>query len=1166
MQTARIDKINKVFDEVARGTDLGVTLALIADLVAADLGAPTCKIWVVKRGDICDRCPLAGICANRQMCMHLAATSGASIDKEYPRIPLSVFNAEMIARGGTSDFSDPAGERLFGLQHGLQGEGRDSFALYPLKGAAGILGLIGVFNHRAIEAAELDSLANFAPAAVAVVRVAELRARCAVLHNQVDDQKAQVSAARGLAAGRERELQDAITQLTAHVSALQTHLDEVEAERDLFQRVSEEADRRAIGLEAENTTLMKRSDELASAHKESGRAYSEMAAKFESDRNRVESENSWLKGRVSTLERNLSEIGALRDALAGQLREREQALESAQVEIETSRAGFETRLAELDARDAGLDATRRELESLRQAVPRYEDRIARLDQENQGIRRKCSGLAETVDDLQRSLRDAEDKCAVLLQSRIALEESVGDLSRENEQLRGEARGIAGENEQLTGEADRLRIELGHIRSTAQRLGDESAALATARAETERLRQLAEARVAELEREKSELAHASAQLEQAERVKREAEARVAELELERSEFVQATIRLEDTERRRHLAEVRAAELGRENAELAQANTRLSEAQRSRELAEARVADLERENAELAQANAQLEEAVQQFETVAARLEESALKLRDRTEATERSRADVEQRNRVLSEQNRRLQKESHAKARFLANMSHELRTPMNAIIGFTSLLLEDAALHLSERHRRSLERVARNARDLLQLINNVLDLSKIDAGRMDVFAEPTDVRDVMERAIAVVEPLKQGRPIELVSEVQDGLPAMRTDRTKLQQILINLLSNAVKFTLDGEVRLSAERLGPDRIRIAVSDTGMGIADSDIAHIFEEFRQVSSANRRTAPGAGTGLGLPITRRLVELLGGKVSVTSHPGEGSVFAVMLPVEIEGRTAPAFDTSVGDGAAEHSALVVDSDPASLFVTKKYLSEAGYSVAATDDPARARELASTANPSVITIDIDLPEGGLNLIQELAGEAANAAADNAPTIIALSSAESPNSEAAARAIQAGAAAVIRKPIDRSDLLRVLKQATSPARRSVLAVDDDPDALDLVLALLEGSGYDVRTATNGREALAEIEKARPDVIILDLMLPEMDGFEVVHRLSLNPEWRNIPVILVTARDLSHEERRALDISTAQIIQKGNLSRDELLAGIGSVIGTGVASAGISALEHK
>ncbi|HEU4390628.1 MAG TPA: ATP-binding protein, partial [Blastocatellia bacterium] len=877
MQTSTVERINRIFEEVARGGELGRTLALIADQIAADVGAPTCKIWVVKRGDICSRCPLSSICTNRQMCMHLAAASGASIDKEYPRIPLSVFNAEVIAHGGSSDFSDPAGEKLFGLQHGLQEGGRDSFALYPLKGTAGILGLIGIFNHRHIEESELHSLAQFGPAAVAVIRVAELRARCTALTNQVDQQKAQVSATQGSAASRERQLQETVTQLTAHVSAFQTHLDEIEAERDLLQRVSEEAESRANRLEKENQSLRELNDSLTEVQKESGHAYSEMAAQFESARNQVENENAWLKGRLATLEQNIAEITRVRETLASEAAERARSAELLQLEI--------------SERDSSLQTSR-------QAASRFEERVVQLEETNRSLREECTGLSETVDDLQRSLRTAEDTYTRAEQAQSGVQEKLTQLTDDNQRVRSENRRLADENDQLITEVERLRVESGHIKAAAQRLGEESAALATARAEIERSRAQARERVAELEKQVAELHHANIQIEEGRtRSARELQARIAELETQAAGLAQANLQLKRDE------------------------------SRSLQRAQAKIAELENHNTQLGSANAELEEAVRQFETLAARLEEGALKLRDRTEASERSRTEIEQRNRVLTEQNRRLHQESQAKARFLANMSHELRTPMNAIIGFTSLLLEDAALHLTDRHRRSLERVARNARDLLQLINNVLDLSKIDAGRMDVFAEPTDVHDVIERAVAVVEPLKQGRPIELVSEIQPDLPPLRTDRTKLQQILINLLSNAVKFTPDGEVKITAERLGPDRIRIAVSDTGIGIAESDMPHIFEEFRQVGSSNKKyqgTAGTAGTGLGLPITRRLVELIGGKVSVTSQPGEGSVFAVMLPIEIEGRAAPGYEADFQPETPERSALVVDSDPASLFVTKKY--------------------------------------------------------------------------------------------------------------------------------------------------------------------------------------------------------------------------------------------------
>jgi len=468
--------------------------------------------------------------------------------------------------------------------------------------------------------------------------------------------------------------------------------------------------------------------------------------------------------------------------------------------------------------------------------------------------------------------------------------------------------------------------------------------------------------------------------------------------------------------------------------------------------------------------------------------------------------------------------------------------MNAIIGFTSLLLDDRSLHMSERHRRNLERVSKNARDLLELINNVLDLSKIEAGRMDVYSEPADARDLIERAMAVVEPLKEARPIRLSINVEDGLPAMRTDRTKLQQILINLLSNAIKFTREGEVKATAVRAPNNRIRIAVSDTGLGIAESDIDRIFEEFRQAAKAGR--ASRTGTGLGLPITRRLAEMLGGEINVSSREGQGSIFAVTLPLEIEGRSASTVDAEVPLTDPDRTALVIDNDPASLYLTKKYLSEAGYSVAATDDPARAVEIAAKARPALITIDIDSLDGDIETLERITNS------HNQVVVVAVSA----DATAESRALSAGARVFLRKPVERDALMVFLHRANSPAQKCVLVVDDDPDALDLAVAMIEDSGYEINTAVNGREALEAIARQRPDAIILDLMLPEMDGFEVVHRLSLNPDWRNIPVILLTARDLSHEERRALDISTARIIQKGNFSRDELLAEIRMATGMG------------
>lgn len=413
--------------------------------------------------------------------------------------------------------------------------------------------------------------------------------------------------------------------------------------------------------------------------------------------------------------------------------------------------------------------------------------------------------------------------------------------------------------------------------------------------------------------------------------------------------------------------------------------------------------------------------------------------------------------------------------------------------------------------------------------------------MDVYSEPTDARDLIERAVAVVEPLKkEGHSVKLNIKVEDGLPAMRTDRTKLQQILINLLSNALKFTQNGEVTVTAERAPEERVQISVSDTGVGIAEGDVAKIFEEFRQAGAGR---AERTGTGLGLAITRRLVELLGGQIAVASQPGVGSTFTVTMPLEIEGRlSATDAETPLIDPAL--TALVIDSDPASLYLTKKYLAEAGYSVAATDEPDRGCEIASKARPAVITIDIDSLEGDLGIVERIAQ------AHHQGTIVAVSA----DAGAESRALKAGARIFLRKPVERAALVGVLERAKAPATSRVLVVDDDPDALELAVAMLADTAYETETAMSGREALDAIARQRPNAILLDLMLPEMDGFEVVHRMSLNPEWRTIPVILLTARDLSHEERRALDIGTVRIIQKGSFGRDELLAEIGLALGQG------------
>lgn len=1032
MDTSREDRIRDIFEEVGRSTDLDRALTLIADQVAADLSAPTCKIWVVKRGDICERCPLAASCSNRQMCMHLAAASGAAVDKEYPRIPMSALNASIIARGSTLDFSDPKGaaEKLFGLQHGSSGDSRDSVALYPLKGASGTIGLIGVFNHRLIEPSEMEDLSRLVPAAIAAVRTAELHIRCDTMRARLDKEMARVKELEQSSAQREHELEDAVAHLTHQVAQMQVEREQLIGEREISQTI-------LLQIEEENAKLHERIDELSSQQLDSTHTYSEMVAHIENERRQNEEENAWLKGRVAALEQSLAE--SLRRG------------ETTTVELVRRNGEAESLKAERARREAEFNLARETAENLQQ-------RIALIEEANAALRENNSALTESLDELEQSLRMAEDARARLEQSRAEADERVSRTGEEIDRLMLERERLCEENERIAAELALLRNENSHL---AQ----------------------------ELERG----ARGGASAEEVDKF---------QAEIER-------------------LQVLSEELKSVNEDL----------MRSRAQDQISIEELQQENIDLLQINAELRDAFEQIESRTARLEESAMNLREQAKLSE---SDLAETHRALAEENRRLAIESRTKAGFMANLAHELRTPLNAIIGFTSLMLEDRPHGLHDRHYRSMERVSRNARDMLEFINNVLDLAKIEAGRMEVQAQPVDIGEMAERALEALESLREGSAVSLALEIAEDLPVVYTDRMKLQQILTNLISNAIKFTPEGEVRVSARREGDSQVRIEVSDTGVGIDEEDLPKLFEEFQQVGSYNR--ASRTGTGLGLAITRRLTHLLGGDISVSSRPGEGSVFSITLPVETESCLSTGPETISPPGNVEMRALAVSADPASLYLMKKYLTEEGYSVAATEDGERGLEIARLDEPSLILFDMDTSASGSEALRQIA-------VNQSSFVIAVSS----DTETERRALEAGARASIRKPLERAGLARVLRRRDSPTNGHILIGEDDPDALDLVTAIMEGSGYEVRTARNGRAVISEIDRAKPDAIILDVMLPEMDGFEVVHRLSLNEDWRSIPVVLFTACNLSYEERRALNVGKMKLIQKGNFSREQLISAL-------------------
>jgi signal transduction histidine kinase/CheY-like chemotaxis protein/HAMP domain-containing protein len=492
--------------------------------------------------------------------------------------------------------------------------------------------------------------------------------------------------------------------------------------------------------------------------------------------------------------------------------------------------------------------------------------------------------------------------------------------------------------------------------------------------------------------------------------------------------------------------------------------------------------------------------------------------------------------------------SRTKSEFLANMSHELRTPMNAIIGFTRLIMRRCKDLLPERQYGNLEKILASANHLLGLINDVLDLSKIEAGRMDVRPLEFALEPLIDQCLRTVEPMVRSGQVQLIKEIEPGLPTLLSDQDKLRQILFNLLSNAAKFTETGAITVEVRRRGQE-IAIAVADTGIGIPPDQLELVFEEFRQVDSSSTRQY--GGTGLGLSISRRLARLLGGDITLHSEPDAGSRFTLSLPIRHggvvpcapeQGPVAAAAAEQPDPGAPEvrsgggRLVLAIDDDPDVVLLLKENLADAGYRVVGAASGAEGLRLARELRPNAITLDIVMPE--TDGWQVLHGLKADPLTRDIPVLL-LSVVDQKD-----LGYRLGAADYLMKPFERDDLLAAL-QRVAPRCRSVLVVDDDPHVADLVRQSLEDEPYQIDAAADGLAALDAVRNRRPDVILLDLLMPRMDGFELIAALQQDPERRDIPVIVLTAKTLTRKERRLLDEHARAVIQKGALDRDALMA---------------------
>ena len=515
--------------------------------------------------------------------------------------------------------------------------------------------------------------------------------------------------------------------------------------------------------------------------------------------------------------------------------------------------------------------------------------------------------------------------------------------------------------------------------------------------------------------------------------------------------------------------------------------------------------------------------------------------------------VERRTSQLAEAREAAMDASRAKSEFLANMSHELRTPLNAIIGYSEMLMEEAQDSGQEDGVPDLERILASGRYLLTLINGVLDLSKIEAGKMDVYLERFDVRELLDGVVGTIQPLIRKNANTLRVGDLAGLGSMHSDVTKIRQTLFNLLSNASKFTENGTIRLEVGREtveGDEWLRFTVGDSGIGMTPAQLDRIFEAFSQADASTTREY--GGTGLGLAITRQFCQMLGGAITAASEPGRGSTFEVRLPAEAPSSQAePASETSIDGpvaGVADIATkiLVVDDDAAARDLISRYLTREGLTVVTATNGQDALRLAREHRPDVITLDIVMPGmDGWQVLRELKTDASLA---EIPVIL-VTMLDDQNLGYAL-----GASEYMTKPVDWERLGAVVRRFAHDAVEDViLVVDDDPMARDMMRRGVEEAGFTVVEAENGLDALQQVAARKPRLILLDLLMPDMDGFEFVAQLRLEPGCRAIPIVVVTAKDLTADDRARLNGGVARILQKGSADRTDLMDEIRRLIGT-------------
>jgi signal transduction histidine kinase/DNA-binding response OmpR family regulator len=544
--------------------------------------------------------------------------------------------------------------------------------------------------------------------------------------------------------------------------------------------------------------------------------------------------------------------------------------------------------------------------------------------------------------------------------------------------------------------------------------------------------------------------------------------------------------------------------------------------------------------------------------------------------------------------------NQAKSQFLANMSHELRTPLNAIIGYSEMLQEDAIDLGYSDLSPDLDKINGAGKHLLGLINDILDLSKIEAGKMELYLETFNLLPVVQEVISTIQPLAQKNGNTLIVDCPDNTGSMHADLVKLRQNLLNLLSNASKFTKGGTITLTVKKgqelgdtetagrwgsgdlkhpsaqplalsLQPSaptqnsklktqnsqfsptsQITFTVSDTGIGITSEQMSTLFQAFTQADASTTRKY--GGTGLGLAITQRFCQMMGGDITVESEPGQGATFKMVLPAQVIDPKArqDAISQDLNPDFLPSEArtiLVIDDDPATHDLMRRYLSKEGFRVESAFSGPEGIRKAKDLHPAAITLDVMMPSmDGWTVLSTIKSDPDLAEIP----VIMLTMVDDKNIGYAL-----GASDYLTKPVNRNSLTSLLKKyRCQHPPCTILLVEDDPVNRELMQQMLEKEGWSVTAAENGRVALACLQEAPPELILLDLLMPEMDGFGVVATLKKHPEWRSIPIVVITAKDISPEDHQRLRGSVQQIFQKGAFSQAELLAEVRNLVSTYVS----------